>query len=217
MPARLLVALIGLALLLAGCVGGPTAHSLSTDDVRAFKLVGVKGAFAAETPSIEWAAAVAAYNKEHPDRPAEIQAFKRSDTGQVYSSISTPEALAHAERAFDARVRMILEPALAAELRGVRPVRAVVTARRIYVPSVGAALVTAALIGGTGRSVLATEIDLVDARTGAPVLRHGPVLVMVDGGDSIIDLGTTGRYSADAVERLLSDMTSRYTQWLLKS
>ncbi len=217
MPIRLALALAGLALLLAGCVGGPTAHSLSTDDVRALKLVEVRGAFTSDMPSIEWSAPLSAYNKEHPDRPAELQAYKRTDTGRVYTSISTPEALAYAERAFDARVRKIVEPALAAELRGVRPVRAVVTARRLYVPGFGAAVVSAALIGGTARSALFTEIDLVDARTGAPVLRHGPVLVSVDGGDSLIDLGTTGRYSADAVERLLSVMIGGYTQWLLKS
>jgi hypothetical protein len=53
-----------------------------------------------------------------PGPAAELQAYKRTDTGRVYTSISTPEALAYAERAFDARVRKIVEPALAAELRG---------------------------------------------------------------------------------------------------
>lgn len=217
MHARLVLGLVGLAFLLAGCVGGPTSHSLSTEDVRAFKLVGVRGVFTAQTPSIEWRAPVTAYNAANPDRPADLQAYKRVENGQVYTSISTSEALAYAERAFDARVRKIVEPALAAELRGGRPVRAVVTARRLYVPGLGATVVTAALIGGMPRSALVAEIDLLDARTGAPVLRHGPILVTVDGGDGLLDLGTTGRYAADAVERLLSEMTARYTQWLLKS
>ena len=218
--------IVASALLLAGlpaCVTTTPPHSLSADDVRALNVQRVDVAFAPEarivwpTLASEMAEArrpggpvrmpdVAAGGDTAPPPPAQVQINPAEYRAQAIARVSD-------------KARSVLQPSLKSKLAGSRPVVARMTVHELFVPTIAGQIVIGALAGqgmkGTN-SEMAVSVDFVDARTGAPVLSYPKVALITQGGHKI-NMGTSGIFSHDPLERMLTELDGQLSSWLLKT
>jgi hypothetical protein len=116
------------------------------------------------------------------------------------------------------RTRAVLEPSLKATLSGPKPVTARVTVHAIYIPTVGSSMLATAFGGignPAGQSQLSVSVDFIDAR-GAVVLSYPKTAVTTHGGQKL-NIGTSGVFSHDPLERLVATLDGQLKSWLLKT
>jgi hypothetical protein len=204
---------------LAGCVTTPP-HNMSVDAVRALNVQRVDVAFdpAARInwPSLEYElahgrsanAAVAMPDPAGSGSPADIPPPKE---------VAAPEMRAQALSRLTEKGRAVLHPSLKSKLAGSRPVIARMTVHSLNLPSTARILVTDAIIGaGASSSMMEVSVDFLDARTGSPVLSYPKTLLSTQGGYKL-NMGTSGIFSHDPVERMLAGLDGQLASWLLKT
>jgi hypothetical protein len=205
---------------LAACVSTP-AHNMNVADVRAFNVQRLDVAVPADArinwPSLEYEmayghtqnAAVAPPDPAGSGNPAEPPPPQRK--------VEPAQLKAQAASRLTEKGRTLLQPSLKSKLAGSRPVVAKMTVHSLNLPSMGRILVTDAVFGaGTTNSMMEVSVDFVDARTGAPVLTYPKTLLSTQGGYKI-NMGTTGIFSHDPVERMFAGFDGQLSSWLLKS
>jgi hypothetical protein len=205
---------------LAACVSTP-AHNMSGDAVRALNVQRLDVAVPADAhinwPSLEYEmayghtqnAAVAPPDPAGSGNPAEPPPPQRK--------VEPAQLKAQAASRLTEKGRTLLQPSLKSKLAGSRPVVARMTVHSLTLPSLGRVILTDAIIGtGASHSMMEVSVDFVDARTGAPVLTYPKTLLSTQGGYKI-NMGTTGIFSHDPVERMLASFDGQLSSWLLKS
>jgi hypothetical protein len=197
-----------LGCLLTGCVTTTPAHNLSEDAVRALRLERVEVA-------VDPTAKVAWGNLGH-----DLMAAKSKQTG---TEVTDPQAVASEFKAevmtrLRASAKKTLEPALRTRLAGGKPVIARVTMHHVFIPTTGGVLVST-MFGGSmapgAQSGMSASIDFVDAKTGATILSYPKTGFMTQGGQKW-DIGTSGMFSHDPMERMFADMGGQVAAWLAK-
>jgi hypothetical protein len=205
---------------LAACVTTP-AHNMSADAVRALNVqrvdVALDPAARINWPSLEYElahgrsanAAVAMPDPAGSGNPADIPPPK--------VEVDPAQMKAQALSRLTEKGRALLQPSLKSKLAGSRPVVARMTVHSVNLPSLGRILVTDAIIGaGASSSMMEVSVDFLDARTGAPVLSYPKTLLSTQGGYKL-NMGTTGIFSHDPVERMLAGFDDQLSSWLLKT
>jgi hypothetical protein len=195
-----LLAVLGIAVALAGCV--TTENALSRSDIDSLKLTGVSVGFTPDAV-IRWEEGVRAY-----------ATAKGLSEDQIASASNAPEAKAYVQNLLAPRVKAAMEKKLAGQLNGSRPVRLDVVIQSFVVSSA----VQRILIGGTHAMI--ADANLVDTRTGAVVVAY-PKLV----GNAFAGQGVLGAVAEAAVDsaasrttfdRIVESYSDRYQAWLLR-
>jgi hypothetical protein len=190
-----------LSLLVAACVA-PPRPTLSVAEIQQYRLVDVRVEGAGVIRS--WPAMETAYLRTantDPDLQAKLQTEPAS---------SFPQLTAFFERTLAAQARAGLDAQIGPVLTGARPVRAVVRLKTFDIPS-GARRV---LIDSTAR--ISADIDLVDARTGATLVRYeGPLRArqMIGGLATAIAVQVETDPGTDMLATYLAD----YRAWLFQN
>jgi hypothetical protein len=209
------VALAAAAAFLAACVTTNPPHNLNVEDVRALRLERVDVVIDPAAP-INWADLENEYIEKRGEAAKSSQASRERETKAARDFA--------AARIRD-RARSVVEPALKSALDGRRPVTARIIVHRIGIPTtfqvvVGGLFSCALERPGTCRtgadSVMNVAVDFIDTRTGAVVLSYPRTVLTTQGGQKI-NMGTTGVFSHDPIERMLADLNGRLTSWLLKA
>lgn len=208
---------------LAACVTTTPPHNLSADAVRAMNVQRVDVAFAPDA-RIVWPGLAnemaEARRPGGPIRTPDIAASGDTATpAPAKVEINPAEYRAQAASRVTEKARTVLQPSLKSKLAGSRAIVARMTVHHLYVPSIMGQIVIGALAGvgspGTN-SELTVSLDFVDARTGAPVLSYPTTALVTQGGEKI-NMGTTGIFSHDPLVRMLTELDSQLSPWLLKS
>ncbi len=189
-------------MLLGGCMSVPPP-SLSVGDLQQYRLVDVAVENAAvirswpiqETAFLESAAANADLRSRLETEPAS----------------NFPQVTAHFQRALAERSRAEMMRHVGPVLSGQRPVRAVIRLKAFDVPS------AARRVFVDSAAKIQADIDLVDAATGATLLRYeGPLRTrpMVGGFATGIALALD---RSDVGAALLDDYLVAYQNWLVRA
>jgi len=197
-----------LVLTAAGCVTTP-GHDLSVESVRALRVERV-------TVTVDPAARIT-----WPTLAQELIDTRKARTGSdaMESNAALGEMKAAVLSRLNDKARAVLEPPLRSTLSGAKPVTARVIVHRLFIPNTTGVLVSGLLLGPTApgaQSEMGVSVDFVDARTQAPVLSYPRTEVMTQGGYKL-DMGTSGIFSHDPLERMFADLDGRLKSWLLKS
>jgi hypothetical protein len=194
--------LAALTVAAAGCVT-TNPHNLSVDDVRALRLDRVDLVMDPGA-TIAWL-----------DMKNEIES-----RGEAAKSSSRSRDEAQAARDFVAarlreRARATVEPPLKATLAGTKPVTARIVVHGVSVPSTAEMLV-GVLAPTPPASRMSVTVDFLDARTGVVVVSYPRTVLNTSGGQKL-NMGTTGVFSHDPIERMMADLSNRLNSWLLKA
>src|SRR3954465_2007045 len=195
--ARLAV-LVG-ALALTGCV--TTENSLSANDIANMKLTGVSVSYAPDA-RLTWDDGIRAY------------AQSKGIVEDMASATNTPEGKAYVQNSLATHVKGAVERQMAGQLNGTRPVRLDVVVHSFAIASA----VQRIVIGG-GHGMTA-DANLVDARTGAVLLRHPNLAIDVAAAGGLV--GTAVQAAVEAAAKIDNTDTvanrwgATYRDWLLR-
>lgn len=193
-----LFAALTLGLALAGCV--TAENSLSQNDIASMKLTGVNVSFAPNAV-VRWEEGERAY-----------AGAKAMSDAQVADARQTQDYKDYVHALLAPRIKAGVEQAMAGQLTGVRPVRLDIVVTRFYIPS----FVWRVVVGGDPLMIAAAT--LVDARTGAVILAHPGLDVLVSGSSGIIRATLQAAVDSSRNEtpegRLIARYGEAYREWL---
>jgi hypothetical protein len=197
---------VAFAALAAGCVTTAPSHNMSAESVRALRLERVE-------VNVDPAAKII-----WPSLMQDVMEAQSARSGAPFPTelpeTLTPEMKNEALARLRANARKALEPALRPRLAGAKPVVARVTVHHVYVPTAAGALAVGVLLGPAGaQSAMSASIDFVDARSGATIVSYPKTGFMTQGGYKL-NMGTSGMFSHDPIERLFADMGGQAAGWL---
>lgn len=191
-----------LSLLLAACVS-PPRPTLSIAEIQAYRLVDVRVEGAGVIRS--WPAMEDLFLRTantDPDLQVKLQTEPAS---------SFPAVTAFFERALLDQARASLDAQVGPILTGQRPVRAVVRLKTFDIPSA----IRRVLVDSAAR--IQADIDLVDARTGALLLRYeGPLRARQQIGGLATAIAVAVERSDVGAEMLAAYMAD-YRAWLVQN
>jgi hypothetical protein len=191
---------------LAGCV--TAAHTLDVEEVRSLRLERVDLVLD-PAAKIDWISLQSEY----------AESLKRRGDGEATAQtvIETAGFRAYAMTRIQSKVRQVLEPALRSTLAGSRPVIAKVTVHGVRIPGfVEGAIKNLTLGPGATQSEMGLTIDFLEGKTGRPILTY-PRGYVATSGTQWVDLGITGAFAADPIERMMNSLANRVPAWLLKA
>ena len=193
-----LVVLAG-ALALTGCV--TTENSLSANDIAAMKLTGVTVSYAPDA-RIQWDDGIRAY------------AASKGIVEDMATATNTPEGKAYVRNLLASHVKGGVERQMAGQLNGTRPVRLDVVVHSFAIASA----VQRIVIGG-GHGMTA-DANLVDARTGAVILRHPNLMANVGAAGGLVGTAVQSAIEAaakiDNTDTVANRWGATYRDWLLR-
>jgi hypothetical protein len=193
-----LVVLAG-ALALTGCV--TTENSLSANDIAAMKLTGVTVSYAPDA-RIQWDDGIRAY------------AASKRIVEDMATATNTPEGKAYVRNMLASHVKGGVERQMAGQLNGTRPVRLDVVVHSFAIASA----VQRIVIGG-GHGMTA-DANLVDARTGAVILRHPNLMANVGAAGGLVGTAVQSAIEAaakiDNTDTVANRWGATYRDWLLR-
>jgi hypothetical protein len=193
------LAALGVALALAGCV--TTENSLSQADVAGMKLAAVTVSFAPDAV-IQWEDGIRAYGTA-----------KSITDDQIANAANTPEGNGFVRSMLAPRIKAGVERAMAGGLTGTRPVRLEIVVKHFALASA----VQRILIGG-GRGMRA-DANLVDARTGAPIIALPNLAAVKLAGNGIVGTAVQaaidGASAQSPADQLIELYGANYRYWLL--
>lgn len=121
----------------------------------------------------------------------------------------TPEARAFIAKAASDKIVATLQQHLRPVLVGQRPVKVVVTLRRLYLSSI----IQRITLGG--HHEIMADVAIVDAKTGAPILAHPEFLATALAGQGIGGTLVDAALMSDPIDRLTGNFAERFRNWLL--
>jgi hypothetical protein len=191
------LAVLAGVLALTGCV--TTENSLSANDIAAMKLTGVTVAYAPDA-SIRWDDGIRAY------------AASKGIVDDIASATNTPEGKASVRNALTPHIKNGVERQMAGQLNGGRPVRLEVVVHNFAIASA----VERVVLGGG--HVMNADATLVDARTGAVILRHPNLMVSVAAVGGVIPTLVVSAMEAgtDTTDTVANNWGATYRDWLLR-
>jgi hypothetical protein len=191
------LAVLAGALALTGCV--TTENSLSANDIAAMKLAGVTVAYAPDA-SVRWDDGIRAY------------AASKGIVDDIASATNTPEGKASVQNALMPHIKNGVERQMAGHLNGARPVRLEVVVHSFAIASA----VERVVLGGG--HVMNADAVLVDARTGAVILRHPNLTVSVAAVGGLVPTLVVSAMEAgtDTTDTLANNWGATYRDWLLR-
>jgi hypothetical protein len=184
------------ALALAGCV--TAKNTLSIEDVATLKYAGTEVRFSPDAV-IYWGDGERAY------AASKGQPATESDT-----LAKTPEGQAYLRNAIATRVKTAMERNLGKSLKGTRPVRAVVTVKRVTIASA----IQRIVIGGNHE--MGGDVTLTDARTGAALLSYEGQTTPSGAGQGIGGALIDAALLPDPIDRVTDNYALRYASWLTR-
>jgi hypothetical protein len=193
------LAVLAGALALTGCV--TAENSLSANDIASMKLTGVNVSYAPDA-RIVWDDGIRAY------------AASKGIVEDMATATNTPEGKAYVQNMLASHVKGGVERQMAGQLNGTRPVRLDVVVHSFAIASA----VQRIVIGG-GHGMTA-DANLVDARTGAVILRHPNLMANVGAAGGLI--GTAVQSAVEAAAKIDNTDTvanrwgATYRDWLLR-
>ncbi len=194
-------ALLSMALAVSGCIT-VAPHSVSVSELQRYRLTDVVVEGVEVIAS--WPVEEANYLASVPPDP-ELANRLRTQPAHAF-----PELRSHFQRVLTDRFRIELMTQASPVLTGSQPARAVVRLKRFDVPS------TARRVFVDQDAKIQADIDLVDARTGAAILRYeGPIrLRRLIGG--ILAPIAVGIDPSDTGHPMVTEYVSSYRNWLLQ-
>jgi hypothetical protein len=197
----------GLMAALAGCVTTST-HDVSVDDIRALRLDRVDLVID-PAATISWPYLQEQF-AEQRKRQGDAQATEQNVR-------ETPAFRTHVASQLQQKARAHIDPRLRSALAGPRPVVARITVHHLKVISLGEGIVVSVFAGAAAAtSQITVSIDFIDARTNRLIVAYPKSGISTQGGHQI-NMGMSGGFSADPIERLFSDLGGRVPSWLLKA
>lgn len=121
----------------------------------------------------------------------------------------TPEARAFIAKAASDKIAAALQQQLKPVLAGQRPVKVVVTLRRLYLSSI----IQRITLGGAHDMM--ADVAIIDAKTGAPVLTHPEFKATALAGQGIGGTLVDAALMSDPIDRLTGNFAERFRDWLL--
>jgi hypothetical protein len=196
------VLLVIASLVLAGCATVPP-HSMDLSEFQKFKItkVVVEGAKVVRS----WPSQEEDYLKTHAVDPSVARRL------QSEPSWNFPEVQEQFQTALDRQFGAELGSQIVPLFTGSRPLKAVVKLKIFDVPSVARRVFVE-----SGAKIKA-EIDLVDAKTGAPVLIYDGAYRFREIGGGIATGLAMAINSSDPGYVLISDYVREYRNWLLRN
>jgi hypothetical protein len=193
-----LAALAG-ALALTGCV--TAENSLSANDIAGMKLAGVSVSYAPDA-LVVWDDGIRAY------------AASKGIVEDMATATNTPEGKAYVRNLLASRVKGDVERQMAGQLNGTRPVRLDVVVHSFAIASA----VQRIVIGG-GHGMTA-DANLVDARTGAVILKHPNLMANVAAAGGLVGTAVQSAIEAaakvDNTDTVANKWGTTYRDWLLR-
>jgi hypothetical protein len=193
------LAVLAGALALTGCV--TAENSLSANDIANMKLTGVTVSYAPDARVI-WDDGTRAY------------AASKGIVDDMASATNTPEGKAYVQNLLATHVKGAVERQMAGQLNGTRPVRLEVVVHSFAIASA----VQRIVIGG-GHGMTA-DANLVDARTGAVLLRHPNLNAYVGAAGGLVGTAVQSAIESaakiDNTDRVPEVWGSNYRDWLLR-
>jgi len=133
---------------------------------------------------------------------------------QIATATNTPEAKAYAQNLLASRIKGGVEKAMAGQLNGSRPVRLNIVVRRF---TISPAIQRIVVGGGHG---MVADANLVDARTGANVMSHPKLAVVLVVGQGVLGTAVQAAIDSASKETTLDKIVDRYggnyRDWLLR-
>jgi hypothetical protein len=193
------LAVLAGALALSGCV--TTENSLSANDIANMKLTGVSVSYAPDA-RVTWDDGIRAY------------AQSKGIVEDMASATNTPEGKAYVQNLLATHVKGAVERQMAGQLNGTRPVRLEVVVHSFAIASA----VQRIVIGG-GHGMTA-DANLVDARTGAVLLRHPNLAAYVGAAGGLVGTAVQSAIESaakiDNTDRVPEVWGANYRDWLLR-
>jgi hypothetical protein len=193
------LAVLAGALALTGCV--TAENSLSANDIAGMKLAGVTVSYAPDA-RIVWDDGIRAY------------AASKGIVEDMATATNTPEGKAYVQNLLASHVKGGVERQMAGQLNGTRPVRLDVVVHSFAIASA----VQRIVIGG-GHGMTA-DANLVDARTGAVILRHPNLMANVGAAGGLIGTAVQSAVEAaakiDNTDTVANSWGATYRDWLLR-
>lgn len=193
------LAVLAGALALTGCV--TAENSLSANDIANMKLTGVTVSYAPDARVI-WDDGIRAY------------AASKGIVEDMATATNTPEGKAYVQNLLATHVKGAVERQMAGQLNGTRPVRLEVVVHSFAIASA----VQRIVIGG-GHGMTA-DANLVDARTGAVLLRHPNLTAYVGAAGGLVGTAVQSAIESaakiDNTDRVPEVWSSNYRDWLLR-
>jgi hypothetical protein len=193
------LAVLAGALALTGCV--TAENSLSANDIAGMKLAGVTVSYAPDA-RIVWDDGVRAY------------AASKGIVEDMATATNTPEGKAYVQNMLASHVKGGVERQMAGQLLGTRPVRLDVVVHSFAIASA----VQRIVIGG-GHGMTA-DANLVDARTGAVILRHPNLMANVGAAGGLVGTAVQSAIEAaakiDNTDTVANRWGATYRDWLLR-
>jgi hypothetical protein len=194
------LAVLGMALVLSGCK--TVENSLTANDISSMKLTAVTVSYA-PTATVQWEDGIRAYAvaKTIPDH-------------ELTAAANTPEGKAFVQSQLAPHIKLGVEQAMAGQLIGTRPVRLEIIVKQFVI----AGAVQRVLVGG-GRGMMA-DANLVDARTGAPIISHPDLQALLYAGQGIA--GTVVQAAIDSAatksvaQQVADQYGKNYRDWLIR-
>jgi len=216
------VVLLALTPLLAACVT-TEPHTLSVDSVRALRLERVDVVLDPAAP-IAWSG-LAQEIRDARKGPNATTERTYGEAGPEEVKIPAAELRALAASRLREKVGTFTEPSLKSSLSGTKPVVTRITVHDVRIPGTGEQIAVGLAFGllagpvaagsASVNSTMAVSVDFVDPRTGSPILSYPRTTLVTQGGYKL-NMGTSGVFSHDPIERMLADLNNRLTSWLLK-
>jgi hypothetical protein len=181
---------------LAGCV--TAKNTLSLEDVATLKYASTEVRFAPDAV-IYWGDGERAY-----------AASKGQPATESDNLAKTPEGQAYLRNTIATKVKTAMERNLGKSLKGTRPVRAVVTVKRVMIASA----IQRIIIGGNHE--MGGDVTLTDARTGAALLSYDGQTTPSAAGQGIGGALIDAALLPDPIDRVTDNYAIRYTTWLTR-
>ncbi len=189
-------------LFLSACVTVPQ-HSMQSDQVQSFKLVGV--VFKGAENIASWPSEEESFRKQ-PNVDVQVIDKLRSGSAQ-----NVPEIHEHFAKSLATRFEPRFNNEVGRFLNGARPVRAIVTIKTLNIPS------TAVRVLVNNSSSLSATITLVDVKTSQELINY------VGASGTQLHVGGVGALVLSATDLahnqendLFSDYFRAYKKWLMK-
>ena len=200
----LLCLLLGLAL--TGCI--TAANTLSVEQLASFRLEAVD-VTVAPNARIWWddPEVASAQSRNPQGAPATAQAAR---AGAPSAAAGLAEGQAPGRQAVAELLRKAMVTAVGPELNGARPVRLAVRIHEVQISSA----IQRIIIGGDHR--IMADVDLVDARSGVPLLSLPAHTVLVKGGGGLVGVALDNIIRAEPIQLVTAAYAREYRNWLLR-
>jgi hypothetical protein len=196
--------LLGLAL--TGCI--TAANTLSVEQLASFRLQAVDVTVAPNAMILWDEPGLAVAQARNPRiAPASARAGRAGEPSPA-AGLADGQALARRTAAELLRKALIAE--VGPELNGARPVRLAVRIHELEISSA----IQRIIIGGDHRIV--ADVDLLDARSGAPLLTLPAHMVLVKGGGGLVGVALDNIIRADPIQLVTAAYAREYRNWLLR-